>query len=220
MSHQAFTQLLQHRSPKIAAQFCKDSDETPTVVDVKHTLGSAPSSAGRKFLTSLGRSKALSSFVAFYRQHDGVALCGTYDSRYDDIKPLLDFKHAEDIREFTGQYEPDGELAWTIDLNKSKNLYRGSAPWIAFAEIDSGPACLTMFLKGENAGQIFFATPEPPFNILRPIAKSFDGLLDRIVDDVAAFLRLIRVSVTLQGADGDNYGLVPIEYRRSAKSAG
>jgi hypothetical protein len=68
-------------------------------------------------------------------------------------------------------------------------------------------------LDGDHAGSVFFATPQPCFNILRPIAKGFNALLDRIADDVAAFLRLVRAIVTLLGADGQNYGLVPIEYR-------
>jgi hypothetical protein len=68
-------------------------------------------------------------------------------------------------------------------------------------------------LDGDHAGGVFFATPQPWFNILRPIAKGFNALLDRIAQDPAAFLRLTRATVVLQGADGDNYGLVPGEYR-------
>ena len=126
--------------------------------------------------------------------------------------PLLELKPAESIADFTDRYRPGGDLAWTIDFNKSKNLYRGSAGWLAFAEIESGPACLTIFLDGEHAGQVFYVTPQPPFNILRPIARGFHALLGRIADDVAAFLRLVRATVNLRGPDGANYGFVPVEY--------
>src|SRR5205807_9179855 len=64
--------------------------------------------------------------------------------------PLLELKPAESIAKFTDRYGPDGDLAWTMDLNKSKSLYRSSADWLAFAEIDSGPACLTIFLRSEE----------------------------------------------------------------------
>jgi hypothetical protein len=142
-----------------------------------------------------------------------LQFCKTFDSRHDEVRPLLELKPAESIASFTSQYELGGGLAWTIDLNKSKSLYRGSASWLAFAEIDSGPACLTIFLDGDHAGGVFFLTPQPWFNILRPIAKSFHALLDRIAEDVPAFFRLVRATVSLCGADGDNYGMVPIEYR-------
>ncbi len=136
--------------------------------------------------------------------------------RAADPSPSLRVKFSPNSDEkpsFTGRYSPAGGRAWTMDLNKSKSLYRGSARWLAFAEIDSGPACLTIFLDGDHAGSVFFATPQPWFNILRPIAKGFNALLDRIADDPAAFLRLVRATVALRGADGGNYGLVPIEYQ-------
>jgi hypothetical protein len=128
------------------------------------------------------------------------------------VRPLLELKPAESIAGFTHRYTPGGDLAWTIDLNKSKSLYRGSASWLAFAEIDSGPACLTIFLDGEHAGSVFYVTPQPEFNNLCPIARGFDALLGRIADDVAAFLRLVRATVNLRGTDGANYGFVPVEY--------
>jgi hypothetical protein len=84
--------------------------------------------------------------------------------------------------------------------------------WLALAEIESGPASLTIFLGGEHAGRVFFVAPQPPFNVLRPIARSFHAPLGRIADDVVAFLRLVGVTVNLRGPDGANYGFVPIEY--------
>jgi len=121
LSKSTFTQIFSHRSPALAAQFRRDSDETPTVSPVTHLLGSAPSQAGLSFLSSLGNDAPI-------------------------------------------------------------------------------------------AGCIYYATPEPPFNILRPIAKGFNALLDRIANDIPAFLRLVRVAVSRRGVDGQNYGLIPIAY--------
>ena len=163
-------------------------------------------------MNSLSGHAALVEFVEFYENYDGVQFCVTFDSRFDEVRPLLELKPAESIGGFTNRYSLGGDLAWTIDFNKSKSLYRGSASWLAFAEIESGPACLTIFLDGEHAGRVFYVTPQPPFNILRPIAQGFHALLGRIADDVPAFLRLVRATVNVRGPDGDNYGFVPVEY--------
>jgi hypothetical protein len=211
----AFLARARDRAPILRAKFSPQSDEKPQTVEVMHELGSRPTREGREFLSSLAPNRALEDFLEFYRKHDGVELCRTFDARYDEVRPLLELKSAASIAAFTGRYRPRGDLAWTIDLNKSKSLYRRSAAWLAFAEIDSGPACLTIFLDGAHAGSVFYVTPQPAFNVLRPIAKGFYPLLDRIAGDVAAFLRLVRATVTLRGLDGDNYGLVPIEYRSS-----
>lgn len=205
--------------PAIAARFFGDeTDETPTIVSVEHRLGMTPKKAGNNFLADITKHKEMREFVTFYEEHNGFQLCRTLDSRYGEIRPMLEFKPAEEIREFTGRYLPGSELAWTIDLNKTSRLYRNTDSWIAFAEVDSGPACLTTFLEGENAGAIYYVTPQPEFNILRPIAPGFYTLLKRIADDIAAFLRLVRATVTLKGMDGQNYGLRPIEYFPDCKS--
>jgi hypothetical protein len=201
------------RSPVLRMQFSPGSDEIPQTIKVEHLLGAPPSPEGHNYLDSLAEYPALAQFLDFYRRHNGLQFCRTFDSRHDEVRPLLELKPAEAIASFTSRYSPHGDLAWIMDLNKSRSLYRGSARWLAFAEIDSGPMCLTIFLDGDHAGSVYFATPQPWFNILRPIAKDFHALLNRIADDVAAFLRLVRATVTLHGADGDNYGLVAIEYR-------
>jgi hypothetical protein len=200
-------------SPSLRVKFSPESDEKPQTINVEHLLGAPPTGAGRHFLNTLVEYPALGELLDFYKKYNGMQFCRTFNSRYDEVRPLLELKPAESVASFTGRYSPGGDLAWTMDLNKSKSLYRGSARWLGFAEIDSGPACLTIFLDGDHAGSVFFSTPQPWFNILRPIAKGFNALLDRIAGDVAAFLRLVRATVTLLGADGDNYGLVPIEYR-------
>ncbi len=206
-------------SPALAARFFEDTTETPTIVPVEHKLGTEPEQAGTSFLANISAYEAMSELVSFYSNFNGFELCRTFNSRVGDLRPLLELKRAEDICEFTNRYVPGGDLAWTIDLNKTRKLYRDSSPWIAFAEVDSGPACLTTFLDGENAGAVFYVAPQPEFNILRPIARSFQGLLERIAADVAAFLRLVRARITLRGQDEFNYGLKTIEYFPSHKTA-
>jgi hypothetical protein len=220
----AFLDRASDPSPSLRVKFWPESDEKPQTIKVEHVLGARPTGGSREYLNSLAEYPALRELLGFYKKSDGLQFCRTFDSRHGEVRPLLELKPAESLASFTGRYAPGGDLAWTMDLNKSKSLYRASAAWLAFAEIDSGPACLTIFLDGEQAGSVFFATPQPWFNILRPMAKGFNALLDRIAEDPAAFLRFVRATVTLRGADGDNYGLVPIEYRpghaRPTKKAG
>jgi hypothetical protein len=187
-------------------------EEAPMTVPVEHSLGPEPGSDGRAFLKSLGHLGRLSEFWSFYKSHDGFQLCRTNDSRFGEVQALLEVVPSGAIRNFSAQYYPGGKLDWTIDHNKSRKIYRGADAWLAFARINGGPSCLTIFLEGRSAGEIFYLTPQPAFNILRPIAPSFEQLLRRIGYDIAAFLRLVRATVTLRAADGDNYGFVPLEY--------
>jgi hypothetical protein len=213
-----FLQLFSHPTPALRVKFRPTDDhEQARQIRVQHRLGPAADAASQDYLDSLGPFPQLEEFRKFYQTHDGAELCRTHDARYGQERPLLEFKPARSITSFTSRYAPGGDLAWTIDLNKSKALYRNSAPWIAFAEIHNGPACLTLFLDGENAGFVYYATPQPAFNILRPIARGFQPLLQRIARDLPAFLRLVRATVTLRGKDGDNYGFMPVEYRARAE---
>jgi hypothetical protein len=199
-------------SPALRVKFWSITEEEPTTVPVAHSLGGKPGAESRAYLKSLAAHPLSHELRSFYSEHDGLQLCITHDARYDEARPLLELKPASSISQFTSRYQPGGDLAWTIDLNKSKRIYRDSDPWITFAEIDSGPACLTLFLDGDRAGNVFYLTPQPPFNILRPVAVSFNALLDRIAKDLPAFLRLVRATVTIRGADGENHGFRPVEY--------
>lgn len=158
------------------------------------------------------KKKSMTDLVEFYEKHDGAQLCKTFDARCEEVRPLIEFKRAGSIQAFTELYQPGGDRGWIIDHNKSKTIYRTSDSWIAFAEIHSGPSCLTIFQDGERAGKVFYVCPQPEFNILRPIANSFSALLDRMAQDIPAFLRLVRARVSLRGLDGWNYGLAPVEY--------
>lgn len=207
---------LRDPSPALLVKFMRESDETPQEIKTEHVLGSRPDTQSRGYLKSLEATPDLNEFVDFYNRHDGFQFCRTFHSRHKEVRPLLELKAAAGIDSFTNRYRPGGDLAWTMDLNKSQSLYRSSSNWLAFAEIASGPACLTIFLDGDHSGCVFFVTPQPSFNILRPIAKSFNALLDRIATDPAAFLRTVRARVTMRGIDGDNYGLIPMEYLSEA----
>jgi len=182
-----FLRLFSDPAPALRVKF-PPSDEQAQTIQVHHRLGSMPDSSSRTYLEALLSHANLREFCEFYQKHDGAELCTTFDARCGRDRPLLHLKPAKSIAVFSNRYTPSGDRGWIIDLNKSKALYRSLASWIAFAEIGGGPACLTMFLDGENAGLIFYATPQPPFNILRPIAKGFQPLLHRIVSDLPAFL--------------------------------
>lgn len=216
-SSDQFLRLFSDPAPALRIKF-SPSDEHAKTVRVRHSLGPLPDAASCKYLEALLPNQNLSEFCEFYQQHDGAELCTTFDARCGRDRPLLQFKPANSIAAFTNRYAPTGDRGWIIDLNKTKALYRSPAPWIVFAEIDGGPMCLTTFLNGENAGFIFFAAPQPQFNILRPIAKGFEPLLHRIASDVPAFLRLIRATVCLRGDVGQNYGFSPVEYLANAEN--
>lgn len=208
-----FSDLLKDPDPKLAVKFSYHSeDESPTIVKLKNVLGSKLDKAGRKYLDSTFEDTRLGGFKNFYNNYDGANLFIPYEPSNCHQIPLLTFAPASLIAKFTAQYTKGGNLSYTMDYNKSKNLYRSKDPWVAFARIDNGPACLTTFLDGENAGSIFFATPQPQFNILKPIARNFDLLLARIVKDPAAFFRLTQCHVTFRKSDGQNYGYRPLKY--------
>ncbi len=217
IAHQ-FLRFFSDPAPALCVKF-RESDLASKIVPVQHRLGLSAAAPAHDFLDSLPTHPNVSEFREFYCQHDGAEICRTSHARYREDCPLLELKPAQNITEFTNRYLPGGELAWIMDLNKSKGLYRSSNPWIAFAEINTGPACLTMFLEGQNAGYIYYATPQPPFNILRPIARDFPSLLERIGRDLPAFLRLVRATVVLRGVDGDNYGYMPTTYIGNAKDS-
>jgi hypothetical protein len=199
-------------SPALRVKFWNTPEEEPISVRVSHSLGRKPGAASRANLKSLAEYAGARELRDFYSKHDGLKLCITHDARYGEERPLIELMPAAAIPHFTNRYQPGGDLAWTIDLNKSRCIYRGSDSWIAFSEIDSGPCCLTLLLDGQKAGSVFYLAPQPRFNILRPIAASFDALLSRIAQDPAAFLRLVRARVAIRGADGENYGFQPIAY--------
>jgi hypothetical protein len=207
-----FLDLFNDPSPALNVKFSIKSDEKPRRVLVKHRLGSAIEKKGKKYLESIYKDDRLKYFFEFYNVHDGFELCTPFYPDNYLRRPLLRFIPASDISDFNKQYLKGGQWAWTIDLNKSKALYRNNEAWVAFAEIGQGPSCLSVFLSGENAGSIYLIAPQPAFNILKPIAKDFNFFLDRIVNDPAAFLRLTRSYVSMNNADGQNYGFLATEY--------
>jgi hypothetical protein len=213
-----FLDLFNDPSPALDVKFSNTAEEKARRVLIKHKLGAPIDKKGKKFIESICKDTRLNDFVEFYNVNDGCELCTpVYPDNY--IKtPLLKLIPSSNIANFNKQYIKGGKWAWTIDLNKSKTLYRGNDSWVAFAEIDRGPSCLSIFLTGENTGCIYLITPQPSFNILKPIAKTFNLFLDRIVKDPAAFLRLVRSYAVMQGADSQNYGLIPVEYLKNSNT--
>jgi len=201
-----FLELFDAKAPGLIAKEIVGPSFPGYGVAVAHRLGAKPSKIDAAKLAPLRERRGLAELCEFYAKHDGAELCVRNDG------PLLKLQPIGKWGAFTATYKPRGEWDWTIDLNKSAKLYRGGDPWIAFARVEDGPSCLTTFLKGPNEGQVFFVTPQPKFNILRPIAKSFGDLLRRIATDLPAFLRLCRAYVTFPGSDGQRYGLPPVEY--------
>ena len=208
----SFFDFFNDPAPALNVKFSNTPDEKPRKVLVKNRLGSSIDKKGYKYIESICKDDRLNGFLEFYIAHDGLEFCTPVYPDNLHKTPLFKLIPSVNVSNFNKQYIKGGKWAWAIDLNKSKTLYRGSENWIAFAEIDRGPTCLTIFLTGENAGCVYLVTPQPAFNILKPIAKTFDLLLDRIAKDPAAFLRLVRSYVTMQGDDGQNYGFVPVEY--------
>ncbi len=207
-----FYDLFDTVKPVLRVKFSADSDEEATEVQIENQLEKKVDTKGLAKLEALITDARLYDFVDFYSKYNGFSLGTPMLPKNTIKKPMLRQFAVSDLAKFTDQYLPHGKWAWTIDLNKTKMLYRSDQKWLAFAEVGGGPSCLTIFLDGEHAGKVFLVNPQPHFNILKPIAKTFNELLNRIAKDPAAFFKLTRAYVTIIGKDKQNYGHVPIEY--------
>lgn len=214
----SFLDLFTDPSPALNVKFSNTPEEKANKVLVSNKLGGLIDSKGRNYIKSVCTDVRLNDFVEFYTNYDGCELCTPiFPDDFIQI-PSLKLISSSDIEIFNKQYIKNGEWAWTIDLNKSKTLYRGNDKWIIFAKINQGPSCLSVFLSGENAGAIYLITPQPKFNILKPIAKNFNLFLNRVAKDPAAFFRLVRSYVTMQGVGGQNLGFVAVNYLSNSNS--
>jgi uncharacterized protein (DUF2249 family) len=206
-----FLELFAHPAPALGVKY-RPSDADAKIVKVEHRLAAPPGAPSCAFLDALESEGELAALREFYRLHDGAELCRYPDPRSDSPQPLITLLAAQDMERFTLAYRPEGKVAWVVDHNKSRQLYRGNSDWITIAVIGRGPLCLTMFVRGDLIGHIYYLAPQPHFNNLKPIAKGFGALLARIAKDLPAFLRLVRAQVTLRGADEFFYGHSVVEY--------
>lgn len=207
-----FYDLFKTDKPVLNVKYNVNSDELATEVQIENKLEKQVDVKGLMTLEKICSDSRLKDFLDFYSQYNGFSL-GTALSPKNSLSiPLLRQLALSDLAKFTELYLPNGKWAWTIDLNKTRVLYRNEQKWLAFAEVGSGPACLTIFLDGENAGGVFLLNPQPHFNVLKPIAKSYNLLLERIAKDPVAFFKLTRAYVTIVRKDKQNYCYVPIEY--------
>jgi hypothetical protein len=202
-------------APALEVQFRPPNDATRRI-RVSHRLAGPADSRGLAYLDSLGQDPSKAALRSFYAQHDGAQLCVAPDARTGQATALLELKPALELQSFTRRYLPGGDLAWAIDRNKSAALYRSAAAWIALASIAGGPDCLTFFTSGALAGSVCYVTPQSAFNLLKPVARGFEELLERIARDLPAFLRLVRARVKIRGEDGAVYGFVPVGYLKDA----
>jgi hypothetical protein len=207
-----FLDLFNTTRPVLKVKFNINSDEKATEVLVENKLERETDIRGLTNLKRICTDVRLIDFIDFYSGYNGFSLGTVLFPENAVKKSLLRQFPVSDLAKFTEQYLPGGKRAWTIDLNKTKTLYRSEQKWLAFAEVDGGPACLTIFIEGENAGSVFLVNPQPHFNTLKPIAKTFSDFLNRITEDPAAFFKLTRAYVTISGEDQQNYGYVPVEY--------
>ncbi|TCC93630.1 hypothetical protein EZ428_02345 [Pedobacter frigiditerrae] len=210
--NRTFFDLFGTNRPVLKVKFDVNSTKEATEVEIENKLDKNIDAKGLRDLEKLCVNPNLNEFFNFYAKCNGFSLGMPVLPKNAQTRPLLSQLPVNDLIKFTELYLPKGKLAGTIDFNKTKTLYRGENKWLAFAQVDGGPACLTIFLEGEYAGNIFLLNPQPHFNTLKPIAKTFDGFLDRIAKDPAAFFKLTRAYITIIGRDGQNFGYLPIAY--------
>lgn len=207
-----FLDLFESSRPVLKVKFDANSTAELTEVEIANKLEKNIDVKGLRDLEKLCINPNLKEFFNFYTKSNGFTLGTPVLPENAQKRPLLSQLPANYLIKFTELYLPKGKLAWTIDFNKTKTLYRGENKWLAFAQVDEGPACLTIFLEGEYAGSVFLVNPQPHFNTLKPIAKTFDDFLNRVAKDPAAFFKLTRAYVTIVGRDDQNFGYLPVEY--------
>jgi hypothetical protein len=205
-----FLDFFSDPSPALNVKFSFSEEEKPTTVRLKNKIGQKADKHGIRQLEIFCKNEKLQDFFEFYSTHDGLELFTPISPENCQKETMIKFIKSKYLQSFTNEYVEGGKHAWTINYNKSKQIYRGGDPWLAFAELGTG--ILTIFLEGENAGCVFFVTVEPHFNILKPIAKSFTLLLERIAKDPTAFTKLIKGYITIRKSDNQNYGYSPVEY--------
>lgn len=207
-----FLDLFSSRNHALKVKYNIHSRDQSTLIRIENKLEKEIDPKGLDTIRKLCGDTRLFSFADSYSKYNGFSLGIPIGPKYRFKKPLLRQVSASELGKFTKNYMPNGKWAKVMDMNKIRWLYRNDYNWLAFAEIDAGPDCLTIFLDGRNTGKIFIASPQPHINIFRPIAHSYKDLLNRIARDPAGFLKLIRADVTFMGKDYQLQGKVQVEY--------
>jgi hypothetical protein len=204
--------MLSNKQYNFKAKFNPVDADEDGIVGVLSTILNSPGKEQTVSKVFEGyESSLLSNFYESYLQCDGFTLgMPVFPSNLEKI-PLLRQLSIKELIGLKKAYEQGGEYSWVIDLNKSRSLYRVKDRWYPFALINAGPSCLTIFLDGEHAGKVFYLCPQPHFNILKPIAKSYDLLVERINKDPIRFFNKIRAYITVRGNDGSRYGYNLVE---------
>jgi hypothetical protein len=172
--------------------------ESPKTVIILASINDQNNTYPFNELSNIKDQSTLLNFFQFYQQYNGFNFeVKTKKGQFEN--PIFKLLSEEEIPAWTAHFQPGGKFAYAIDFNKSKSLYRSNHKWIIIATIFTGYSALAMFLEGENCGKIFLIVPEPEFNILKPIARNFTHLLERISNDPAAFFKLVRAPIVIRG---------------------
>lgn len=208
-----FEKILNDPHPTFNAKFSKnDKNEVPIKITTKNKFKKSNPKIAGLFFDEHFQQHSVNEIKSFYAIVNGLQLFIPHKTKSCKSIPMITFHDIKTIKQITRQYQEGGERAWTINHNKSKNIYRTNDQWIVFGTINEGPACLTIFFSGKNSGAVFYLTPQPRFNILRPIAKSFNQFITRLTDNPIRLLQLVRSDFSIRKEDGFNYAYEPIEY--------
>ncbi|MEM1002383.1 MAG: hypothetical protein AAGH46_07025 [Bacteroidota bacterium] len=172
-----FRELIQHREPTLLVKYSKyDPDKEALEISLKNNFKIRDDI--NELPDWISATKSISELHEFYNYMDGLELFVPQKPKGCIQVPLITFLKMSNIIPKTREYQDGGKWAWTIDLNKTKKIYRSNDKWVVFAIIGRGPACLTIFTTGENKGSIFYLTPQPPF---RPCLDQLGANLAKMI---------------------------------------
>ncbi len=111
--------------PILKVKFDVNSTKEATEVEIENKLEKNIDAKGLRNLEKLCVNPNLKEFFNFYTKCNGFSLGTPLLPKNAQKRPLLSQLPVNDLIKFTELYLPKGKLAWTIDFNKTKTLYRG-----------------------------------------------------------------------------------------------